>query len=365
MASAIVEEGFEEVRPLANLVLASLSCVTKAFPFPELERFLISEEELAALGDPFLQGTWSWFLGCVHTWWGHPDDALRVLRNVPEAATHVMTNRLWNWWTKAVALGTKGEYEVALRLLEDTVRTCERVDDVPVRARALNTVGWIYGELQDHGRALEWNRASLEFAQSHPDFPEPDIQMNARLNMADDLVALGRREDAEEQFRTVEAVAEGPLPDAFAFWRYAQRLYHSYGELWLARGDLARAAGYADRCLELALGNSSRKNVVKGRRLRAQVLIGQGRLKEAEDELSAALEVAQEVGNPPQLWKTHAAIGDLHRAHSRSEEARHAHAEALSIIETVAESLGDQHLRATFLESEHIQGIRRAAADLG
>jgi tetratricopeptide (TPR) repeat protein len=105
--------------------------------------------------------------------------------------------------------------------------------------------------------------------------------------------------------------------------------------------------------------------VVKGRRLRAEVLIRQSRLQEAEEELSTALELAHEVGNPPQLWKTHAAIGDLRRTQGRSEEAGHAYAEALSIIDTVAGSLSDQPLRATFLESNHVEGIRRAAADIG
>jgi class 3 adenylate cyclase/tetratricopeptide (TPR) repeat protein len=365
MAAAIADEGFEEVRPLANLGLGALYAVTKRFPFPDLERLLISEEQLLALPDPFLQGTWSWVLGCVHNWWGHPDDALRVLRNLSKASAQVMTNRLFNWWTQALALGTKGDYDAALRMLEETIGTCDRVGDVPVRARALNTVGWIYGELEDHGRALDWNRASLDVLLSHPDFPEPDIGMNARLNLADNLVALGQPEEAEEQFRTVEEVAEGPLPGAFGCWRYSQHLFHSYGELWLARGDLARAASYADRCLELAVHNSSRKNVVKGRRLRAEVLIRQSRLQEAEEELSTALELAHEVGNPPQLWKTHAAIGDLRRTQGRSEEAGHAYAEALSIIDTVAGSLSDQPLRATFLESNHVEGIRRAAADIG
>jgi tetratricopeptide (TPR) repeat protein len=274
-----------------------------------------------------------------------------------------MTNRLWNWWTQALALGTKGEYEAALRLLEDTVRTCERVGDVPVRARALNTVGWIYGELQDHGRALEWDRASLECAQSHPDFPEPDIHMNARANMADDLMALGRPEEAEEQFRIVEAVAEGPMPEAFTSWRYSQRLYHSYGELRLRRGDLAGAAGYANRCLELAEGNSSRKNIVKGRRLRAQVLMAQGQLEGAEQDLSVALTMAHEVGNPPQLWETHAAIGDLRRAQGRPEEAHQAYGKALSVIDSVAASLTDEELRNTFLTSNAVEAIRRSGAE--
>jgi tetratricopeptide (TPR) repeat protein len=101
--------------------------------------------------------------------------------------------------------------------------------------------------------------------------------------------------------------------------------------------------------------------VIEGRRLRGQVLLAQGRLDEAEEELSAALAVAAEVGNPPQLWKTHVAIGDLRSAQGRPAEARRAYSEALSVIEGVAGSLNDKQLRETFLQSDHVKGIRRAA----
>jgi tetratricopeptide (TPR) repeat protein len=187
--------------------------------------------------------------------------------------------------------------------------------------------------------------------------------MNARLNIADDLVALGQLDEAEEQFRLVEAVARGPLPAAWACWRYSQRLFHSYGELWLNRGDPVRALAYAEECLELAQHNRSTKNLIKGRRLRAQALMVLGRLREAKQELCTALEGALELGNPPQLWKTHAAIGDLRRAQGRSEDARQAYREAFTVIDKVAASLTNQKLRKTFLASGHVQNIIRAASE--
>ncbi len=131
----------------------------------------------------------------------------------------------------------------------------------------------------------------------------------------------------------------------------------------MSRGELTQAAGYADRCLELAEGNSARKNVVKGRRLRAQVLMAQGQLEEAEQDLATAFELAREVGNPPQLWQTLAAIGDLRLAQGRPEEARQAYAEALSLIDDVAGSLSDEQLRNTFLASKPIERIRRLRAE--
>ncbi len=197
--------------------------------------------------------------------------------------------------------------------------------------------------------------------QGIPGFPNPDVEMHARLNLGDNLVALGRPDEGEVQFQIAEALTQSSRPaDLWMAWRYSQHLFHSYGELWLARGDSERGLAYANQCLELALHNSSAKNVIKGHRLRGQVFMAEGRLKEADQELSSALDVALEVGNPPQRWKTLVAIGDLRRAQKRTEDAGRAYGEAVSVIEGVAESLTDAKLRETFVQSEHVQTIRRA-----
>jgi tetratricopeptide (TPR) repeat protein len=355
-ARDILEEGYEEVRPVVNLGLFVLLQILNRVD--EAETYLISPEEAAALPDPNLAGFWNWWLGFVRYWRSQSDETLDVLADMPEAAPIV--HRMFGRWCEGLALATKGEYEAALARCEEVLATCERVGSFLFHPRVVNTMGWIYAELENHERALHWNRRSLEMASAPGS--DPDCGAHARVNLADNLLALGRWDEAEEQFQVVETLARSPVPaEAFLAWRYMQHLYHSYGELWLARGDPPRAMACADQCLAIAVPTSSRKNVVKGRRLRAQVLMAEGHLDEAEQELSAAMAVAVEVGNPPQLWKTQVALGDLRSAQGQPEEARRAYGEALSAIEGVAGSLTDEQLRETFLLSEHVEGIRRAA----
>jgi hypothetical protein len=111
-------------------------------------------------------------------------------------------------------------------------------------------------------------------------------------------------------------------------WRYAQHLFHFMGELCLARGDVEAAVAYADECLSSAETSQRVKNIVKARRLRGQALLVNGDLPMAADELTPAIETARQFGNPPQLWKTLAAVGDLHVVQSRAADAVDAYHEA-------------------------------------
>ena len=144
-------------------------------------------------------------------------------------------------------------------------------------------------------------------------------------------------------------------------WIYSGHFFHSFGELWLARGNIEKALAYAGECIQLSESTDRPKNIVKGRRLQGQAFLAKGKLAEAEREIATALEVALEVGNPPQLWKTHAALGDLRLAQGQVEAGRKAYQDALAVIDGVAASLTDKSLRKTFLNSDPVKSIRQMA----
>ncbi len=121
------------------------------------------------------------------------------------------------------------------------------------------------------------------------------------------------------------------------------------------------ALTYADKCLRLAQKSNSQKNIVKACRLRAQVFLAEGRLEEALQELSTVLEVAQRIGNPPQLWKTYTVLGEVRHAQGQTDETYKAYGKALSITEKVAKGTQNQTLRDTFISSYPVQKIRQKA----
>ena len=100
---------------------------------------------------------------------------------------------------------------------------------------------------------------------------------------------------------------------------------------------------------------------MKACRPRGQVFLAQNKLMEADGEFSIALDLAQRVGNPTQLWKTYVALGDLRQVQGREDDAHRVYRDALSVIADVAAGLTDEPLVNTFVNSSHVQAILKKA----
>jgi len=278
------EEGHEDLKTMTTFWLGSMFHI-----YGKIEdgrSFLREADEIVPeLGDPLTRGFWAFMRGMIPNWEARYDASLQHLdrwRAVMDQSVFTMTGALWN---EALALSGNGQYSQALDRLHEALPVCERTGEMLIRARALNTVGWVLGELQDHETAIEWDKRSEETALEM-NAPDPEIESNARLNTGDSLRALGRPDEAEKYYQMVEEVVRNAKPrEQFMLWSYSQHLFHSYGELWLERGDYEKALSYADECVQLAESTNRPKNVVKGRRLRGQVLMTQGKLGEAEPEI--------------------------------------------------------------------------------
>ena len=356
----------DEVRFLASgslaLFLYGHHRVDDAGPYLRM-----SDDLAPRVDDPYRQGWWGITGWHQRNWEGRFDAVFDHLDRWRPAAdrSHNRFIVLGNQWCEAAARAGKGEYSRALAILDEVLKTCDRVGHVFFSIRTVNLIGWIYSELQDHERALEWNRRGVQVALDANE-AHPEVESNARLNVGDNLMALGQLDAAEAEFQLVERVVRHPQPhQTMDLWRYAQHLFHSYGELWLVRGDAGRALQYADECLALAEPANHWKNVAKGRRLRGEAFLAQAMLPNADQELSRALAAADKIGNPPQLWKTLAAIGDVRLTQGREDEASQSFTRALDVIDAVAHGLDDAAIHDTFLHSAHVQSIRRRAVTPG
>ncbi len=300
---------------------------------------------------------------CGDYWTGRFAEAVREFESI-RPAVEALTSSEWvvaYYWEQGLAVAHCGQYEQALALFDNLLVQADRIGDVLYPPRALNSIAWVYGELQDHETAIRWNERSA-MAGRELGLPDPEIECNAVLNLADNLIALGRLDEADKHLAFVGRVVNDPTPpERWLLWRYSQHYFHSYGELHLLRGDAESTIMLAEKCLRLAEETDSRKNIVKARRLRGQARMALGDLPQSEADIVAALELAIEIGNPGQLWKTHEALGDLRRAQGRPDDARSAYGDALAVLEGMAVSLTDEKLRLTLLGSTAVRRLQDAS----
>ncbi len=355
----VSDAGFDDVRMCATTwlgeALLAYGKISEGTPY-----YRIAADLAPAVSDAAIISDWAWIGSMPPHWFGRFDEALAHLERWGKAAedSGLSVAMLTNHWVEALARGAKGEYGRALDLLTEVLSTCDRIGEVAIRARTVNTIGWVYGEIENHDLAARWSYEGLDAAQ-RIDAPDPECEANARLNLADALVALGRPEEALEHYAWVERIVRDPAPhERFALWIYTQHLLHSFGEYWLLMREPRRALDFANDCVERAEKTGRRKNLVKGLRLRSQVLMAQMDLAGAEHDLLLGLEIARELGNPKQLRNTHAALGDLRQAQGLVGDAQESWREALRILSATGMLLNDGTLRDTLNTSPTAQRLR-------
>lgn len=116
-------------------------------------------------------------------------------------------------------------------------------------------------------------------------------------------------------------------------------------------------------CIPLSTGriirvcSNSRKYLVKGWWLQGEITLAHRQWDEAVGWLQQALPLIQTMGNPTQLGKIRLALGHLHTAARRPEQARQAYQAACAVIEPVKASVQNPELRASLERSPLIQQV--------
>ena len=301
------------------------------------------------------------FGGLIKNWEGnYAEGASRLSEGVRIAREHnLVVPLLWTLWISGVVLIGKGDYDDGLAALEEDLGFCEKAGDEVMRHRVLNTLGWLWAEFGDFERAIDLNRRGAEGARKRGD---PETIANPEINLADIFVVQGDLVQAEDILDGVYRLVKDPATSDWMRWRYSTHLFASLSDVCLARGDHAKAREWADQCLEIAARTNSRKNLVKGWRLKGEIALDRRQWDEAEVALREALAIAQTISNPTQLWKTHAALGRLHAERKNPDAAWQAYHAARALIDGIKSRLQDARLRASLDAAPAIQRVYQLSA---
>ena len=320
---------------------------------PELERALtISREAGDVLHESFSLS----FIGLATNWAGNYDEASRLLSDGLRIAreNNLLVPLLYGLFMNGVTLIGKGDYDAALAALEEGLALSEKVGSEVQRYRMLNSLGWLQMECGNLERAIELNRQGAEGARKRGD---PETIANPEINLGDIFLAKGDLTQAHEFLDGIHRLVKDPATSEWMKWRYSTHLFASLGDLWLARGDCGKAKEFCDHSLDIATRTQSRKNLVKGWRLRGEIAQARHQWGEAESTLRQALTIAEEIGNPTQLWKSHAALGRLYTDTKKLELAGDEFRSAQEVIDRMKRSLRNPGLRASLESAPMIQRI--------
>jgi class 3 adenylate cyclase/tetratricopeptide (TPR) repeat protein len=307
-------------------------------------------------GDVMHQSLTLCYTGFFKNWEGEFAEAVRLQsEGLAIARAHTLVvPLLTGLFTCGVGLTGQGDYDEALARFAEGLVLSEKVGAEIYRHRLLNGRGWLAIECGDLDSAIEYNQQSAEGGLQRGD---PETIANAELNLSDAFIAKGDLGPAQEVLDRVSRLVHDPTTADWMKWRYSMHLFASLGDLWLARGEPARAQAFTDQCLDIATRTNSRKYLVKGWRLRGEIALACRQRDEAVGWLQQALTLAQIIGNPTQLWKTHLALGHLHAAARQPEQARQAYRAARAVIERVKAHLRNSELRAGLENSSLIQHV--------
>jgi tetratricopeptide (TPR) repeat protein len=245
-----------------------------------------------------------------------------------------------------------GAYEEALRLMQDAVAQARTLPPVVNFQIFLTALGSTYQAVQQWGEA----RAALEEAEAlaeRLDLGALRVPALTRLCMH---YALTGEWEAAYRY-AVKAIAIRKRSDAAVI---ALDFYRQYETEALLRGGDERQARAVVHRLGERVGPNRRFRLPYLRSL-AVLATWDGQSEQTIGHLQEAAQVATDLGLPGERWQIQAALASLYEAIGQQEQARTAFGEAATIIQELAEGIGDEVRRSRFLAGPQIHQVMQHA----
>lgn len=301
-------------------------------------------------------------LGRYYNWRGEFNQAEETLNRAVAIAEDVGDN-----FSKIAALqflsivqAGKGDYNDAT----STIRRCLQLSRdwgiIYFVPRVLNVLGWIYHDLGSIELARQYDNEALSIARAHQkNIGLGGVQPACLVNLGMDYLSDKDYENAEKCFNEANNVLH---LHPWARWRFETRILLGLGELSLAKADYVHGLKFAEDSLAISETAGAKKYIAKGLKLKAEVFAEMGNLGEAIELMENALNLAQELGNPPLLWQTHYSLGLLLGKHGNLQKANEHYAEAIALVEETASKLKDTSLKNILLTAPQTKTIHDAYA---
>jgi DNA-binding CsgD family transcriptional regulator/Tfp pilus assembly protein PilF len=246
----------------------------------------------------------------------------------------------------AMCLGPRGEYSRALEVAQRGLAIAEEIEHRQWMTAGHRALGALYLDLFELSEAQQHLEEALALAQ--------EVGSRYWTRIACGFLALVSL--AQHDMTRAETLLNTALGPDDPAQTVGQRLvWYARAELALARNDSPLALHITDQLLASAVGLSSESSIPSLAKLRGEALIKLKQVTETETLLQQAQATALKRGLRPLLWRIDLDLGKLAYAQRRYEEAERRFADALELLEDLANSLSDESLHQHFLQ--HAQAL--------
>jgi tetratricopeptide (TPR) repeat protein len=270
-----------------------------------------------------------------------------------------LSKEIKNVWAQVISITDltyglldAGAYEEALVLMQDAVAPARTLPPMVNFQIFLTALGSTYQTMQQWKEA----QAALEEAEALAERLDLGaLRVPALTRLCIHYTLSGEWEAAYRY--AVKAIAIRKRSDAAVI---ALDFYRQYETEALLRGGDERQAREAVHRLGERVGPNRRFHVPYLRSL-ATLAAWNGQNEQAIGHLHEAAQLAADLGLPGERWQIQAALASLHEAIGQQEQARTAFGEAATIIQGLAEGIGDEARRSRFLAGPQIHQVMQHA----
>ena len=251
----------------------------------------------------------------------------------------------------------RARISAAMASLEDALDLAKRNNNAVALSRVPNGCGWLWREIGNLDKAIEFNNGSVELSRR---LRAAEAEANGSINLVYDYLLAGEQGKAAETLESVQPLYER---ERWNRWRFYEiRHQAAEAELRLVEHKLDRAGEHARILLDNASRYGVPKYIATARRLLGEIAAVSGDFYTAEEEFTRSLEFFPAHPMPLVEWRHHAALARLLSSCNRPAAAREAFGRAQALVQGLADGIDDPVLRDVFLQIHSVREVLAGAA---
>ncbi len=255
-----------------------------------------------------------------------------------------------------LARANRGKISEAMSSMQQALDFARRNDHGVALVRVPNGIGWLWREIGDLGKAIDFNRGNVEFARR---IGGAEGEANALINLVYDYILAGEPGKAAKALEEVEPLYER---DYWNRWRfYGIRNQAAAAEFWLSCGKLDKAEEYVRTLLQNSIEYLAPKYLGIARRHLGEIAALNGDHNTAEEELAHSIEIFALHPVPLVEWRTHLALARLLAARNRPAAAKESFGHAAKLVHALVSSINDPAMRELFLGNDPVREVLASA----